>query len=133
MGRFGLRASCVWVAFSTPLPAAIAEPIATMGDVGAAIFSCWSAPEGTDKSAVTLRFSFKRDGSLIGPPKPTAVDIEGDAELRRRFIEAAVDAVERCTPVSLAPALAQGIGGRVFTMRFSSPDYAPSRQVAAPQ
>ncbi|WP_182548883.1 hypothetical protein [Phyllobacterium myrsinacearum] len=101
----------------------MAGPLNSMDDVGKALQACWTAPSGSQKSTVTLRFSFKRDGSLIGPPRTTAIDFEGnDAAARKSFVDAAISAVKDCTPLSLSPELAQGIGGQVFTMQFASPD-----------
>ena len=86
--------------------------------------SCWKPPTGVKKSTVTLSFSFKSDGSLIGPPQATFIDVAGDEDVRRQFVAAAMDAVNQCTPVELSPALAQGIGGQVFTMEFATADKA---------
>lgn len=103
-------------------PAAHAEPMTSMDQVGNAILVCWKPPAGIVQSSVTLRFSLKRDGSLIGPPRATAINVSGDDNARKQFIAAAIDAVNRCTPVELAPDLAQGIGGQTFAMEFASVD-----------
>ena len=55
----------------------------TMDDVGAAIQACWTPPADAGNSTVTLSFSFKRDGSLIGPPRPTAAKVAGDDKARK--------------------------------------------------
>ena len=98
-----------------------AEPLNTMDEVGAAIQACWHPPAETAGSAVTLSFSFNRDGKLIGPPMPTAINVPGDEASRQAFVEAATKALEGCVPFSFSPALAAGIGGTVFTMVFASP------------
>lgn len=98
-----------------------AATLNTMDDVGVAIQACWTPPADAGNSTVTLSFSFKRDGSLIGPPRPTAVKVAGDDKARKAFIEAAIAAVKSCTPLSLSPTLAKGIGGNVFTMQLVSP------------
>lgn len=103
-------------------PAAFADPFTTMDQVGAAIMSCWKPPAEVKKSSVTLRFGFKMDGSLLGPPRPTSINVQGDDDVRKDFVSAAISAVESCTPVELAPDLAEGIGGQVFTMEFATPD-----------
>ena len=105
---------------------AIADPLVTMDQVGKAIMACWQPPAGATKSSVTLSFSFNRDGALIGPPRSTAIDVAGDGDDRKQFVEAAVSAVESCTPVQLSPDLAQGIGGQVFTMEFTTADRTPA-------
>ena len=100
-----------------------------MDEVGAAILSCWKPTAGAEEFTVTLSFSLKSDGMLIGPARPTFIDVAGDEGVRRDFVAAAIDAVDRCTPVTLAPDLAEGIGGHVFTLEFSSADRA---QVISP-
>ena len=105
-------------------PSANADLLTTMNEVGAAIMLCWKPPSGVEKSTVTLSFSLKRDGSLIGPPRSTFINVAGDEKVRQQFIAAAMDAVDRCTPVELSSALAQGIAGQVFTMEFASSDRA---------
>ncbi|MGI6855225.1 hypothetical protein [Mesorhizobium sp. 1B3] len=103
------------------LPAG-AEPLTTMEEVGTKILSCWSPPAGAQNSVVSMRFSFKRDGSLVGPPRPANIDVAGDEDQRKQFIAAAAEAIKHCTPVELAPDLAQGIGGQVFTLQFATGD-----------
>ncbi|MEQ1953723.1 hypothetical protein [Mesorhizobium sp. CN2-181] len=103
-----------------------AEPLETMDEVGAALTACWTQPPGSGNSTVTLSFSFKRDGTLIGPPQPTEIKVEGDEAARQQFIDAAISAVENCTPLDFAPAIADGIGGTVFTMPFGPIPAAPT-------
>jgi hypothetical protein len=103
---------------------ASAEQLQTMDDVAAAIQACWTPPPGIPNSWVTLSFSFKRDGSLMGPPKPTATDVKGGDAAKQAFVDAAVQGLQDCVPLDFSPALATGIGGVVYTMRFSSPDVA---------
>lgn len=93
----------------------------TMDEVGDAIQACWTPPAAAGNSTVTLSLSFKRDGSLIGQPRPTAAKVAGDDKARKAFIDAAIAAVKNCTPLSFSPALAQGIGGNVFTLQLVSP------------
>lgn len=112
---------CALTIFLAPLTIH-ADPLTTMDQVGAAVMSCWKPPAGVEKSSVTLSFSLKSDGSLVGPPRAKSIDVTGDETVRRQFVAAAMDAVTRCTPVQLSPALAQGVGGQPFTMAFGSSD-----------
>ncbi|WP_244491059.1 hypothetical protein [Paramesorhizobium deserti] len=102
---------------------AAADQLKTMDEVGKAIQGCWVAPAGMDMegSFVTLSFSFRRDGTLFGQPRTTAIHVKGDDQARKAFIDAAVGAIERCAPFDFAPTLAAGIGGRVFTIQFTLP------------
>lgn len=95
-------------------------PLDTMDAVGAALQACWVPPAGLGNSTVTLSFSFRRYGTLIGPPRPTAINVAGDAKARQSFVDAAIAAMEHCLPLSFSPALAQGIAGKVFTMQFGA-------------
>ncbi|HEY5819448.1 MAG TPA: hypothetical protein VIU14_13840 [Mesorhizobium sp.] len=121
--------SCATVLFLLPLTAH-ANPLTTMDQVGAAVMSCWKPPAGVENSTVTLSFSFKSDGSLIGPPQATYINVIGDDKVRQQFIATAMDAVDRCTPVQLSPTLAQGIGGNPLTLEFTSADKA---QIITPE
>lgn len=95
-----------------------AATLNTMDDVGAAIRACWNPPSDIKNSTVTLSFSFKRDGTLIGPPRPTAIHVEGDAKARKFFVDAATSALAQCLPLTFSPTLAKGIAGTVFTLQF---------------
>lgn len=101
--------------------AATAAPIENAEDAGAAIMACWSPPADTDGSTVTLSFSFKRDGTLIGEPQPTAIGVAGDEQAQQRFVDAAIAALKACTPLDFGPDFAPGVAGQVFTLEFSSP------------
>jgi len=109
----------------TVLMAAIGQSNAasldTMNDVATAIQACWTPPSDAGNSTVTLSFSFKRDGTLIGPPKTTAIKVAGDEKARQAFVDAATAALRNCLPLSFSPALAKGVAGNVFTLQFKSP------------
>ncbi|WP_430691638.1 hypothetical protein [Mesorhizobium captivum] len=103
-----------------PLPANAAS-LNTMNEVGAALQACWTPPANSGNSSVTLSFSFKRDGTLIGPPKPTAIKVSGNDKARQAYVDAATAALRNCLPLSFSPDLAKGIPGKVFTLQFNSP------------
>ncbi|MER8463851.1 hypothetical protein [Mesorhizobium sp. M1396] len=98
-----------------------AAELNTMNDVGAAIQACWTPPADAGTASVTLSFSFRRDGTLIGAPRPTAIKVDGDANAKKSFVEAATTALRKCLPLTFSPKLAQGIAGNVFTLQFASP------------
>lgn len=102
-------------------PMSIAAPIQNAEDAGVAIMACWTPPADSNGSFVTLSFSFKRDGTLIGPPQPTDINVAGDEDAKKRFIDAAIAALESCQPLDFAPEFAEGVGGQVFTLQFASP------------
>ncbi len=69
---------CLWATLTFATAGAVqAQELKTMDDVGSALNACWTAPAGSKNSAVTLSFSFKRNGSLMGPPRPSAINVQG--------------------------------------------------------
>lgn len=98
-----------------------AEPLKTMTEVGEALQNCWVPPSTDARGSITLQFSFKRDGTLIGPPRPTNIQVDGEADARKQLVQAATDAVQRCTPLAFEPKLANGIAGTMFTLRLDVP------------
>lgn len=118
-------AATVAIAASLQLGAAeplMAEQLTSMNDVGEALQACWTPPADVDNASVTLSFSFKRDGSLIGPPKATAINFDGDDTARKAFVDAAIAAVQGCVPLDFSSSIADGIAGGVYTMQFTSRD-----------
>lgn len=107
-------------ALLVPFPS-VAAPLNSMHEVGSAMLACWKPPADSDNSSVTLSFSFKRDGTLIGPPRATAIHVSGDDKARKAYVDAATKALQDCLPLSFSPSLAQGIAGSVFTLQFDSP------------
>jgi hypothetical protein len=100
-------------------PPAMAAPLENVDDIGPALLQCWRPPAVPDGSAVTLRFSFRRDGSLMGAPRVTFVGLDGTPKAQREFADSAVRAVEDCTPLDLSPQFAATIGGQVYVMQFA--------------
>ncbi|RWM11764.1 MAG: hypothetical protein EOR72_22750 [Mesorhizobium sp.] len=117
MARFLTITGALLVA---PFPSS-AAPLNSMNEVGAAMQACWTPPAKSENSSVTLSFSFKRDGTLIGPPKTTAIHVVGGDKARQAYVDAAIKALNDCLPLSFSPALAQSIAGNVFTLQFNSP------------
>ena len=59
------------------------EPINTLAELWPALYACWSPPAGTEGKELTLRFSIRRDGTLIGKPRATYSKLEGGGDLDR--------------------------------------------------
>lgn len=98
----------------------LAEPLRSLGEVNDALGKCWTPPAGFKDSFVTLKFAFRANGTLMGPPQPTAIRVSGDEAQRKAFVAAASAALEGCMPLELSPAVADEIAGVVFTLRFNS-------------
>jgi hypothetical protein len=67
---------------------------------------------------VTLRFAFRADGSLLGPPRVTYVKGAENDAMRAALSASAIGAMKRCTPLSLTKGFSGAIAGRVYTIRI---------------
>jgi hypothetical protein len=95
-------------------------PIATMTDLQAALRACWTPPDqpGSARLEMSVRFSFRRSGELMGPPFVTYATSGAKTEARRAWRDAIDAALARCTPLRLSPAFAAGIASRPLSVRF---------------
>ena len=101
------------------------RPLNRYREVADALAQCWNPPADFDDhpwSQVTLRVSFKRDGSINGTPRiPYAA--EGLTETARSDLTRSLtSALQRCTPLPLSPSLGGAIAGQVFALRFIEQD-----------
>ena len=95
-------------------------PVNTIAEVFAAFRTCWRGPPeemsrpGTE---ITIRFSFRRDGTMIGSPHLT-FQTELTSEQRRAYFTAVSEALDRCLPLPLTPSFSEAIAGHPFVFRF---------------
>jgi len=97
------------------------HPLDTIGDLYAALRSCWAAPDpGVARAGMemSVRFSIKRDGELVGPPRLTYATPAAPAETRDVYRHAIDDALARCVPLALSKGLGGAIAGRPLMVRF---------------
>lgn len=97
------------------------KPIDTLRDLFPALAACWKAPEGLVKfehTEITVRFSLRRDGSIIDTPRVTFVKTPADERGRALLVEAALSAIRRCTPARITLGLGGAIAGRPLALRF---------------
>lgn len=90
-------------------------------EVAAAIGRCWSPLlEAADARwrDVTLRVSFRRDGSVNGVPRIVHVSAPADPEATDRGRRSLLAALGQCTPLAFSPSLGRAIAGQIFAIRF---------------
>lgn len=93
----------------------------TIGDLFAALRSCWTPPpedEAREGMQMSVKFSFKRDGGLVGPPRVTYATDGVPAQTRNIYLGAIKDALNGCTPLTLSHGLGGAIAGRPIMIRY---------------
>ena len=67
---------------------------------------------------MSVRFAFKRDGEVMGPPFVTYTSPGTKAETRQVYRDAIQASVARCAPLPLSKSLGAAIAGQPISIRF---------------
>jgi len=79
---------------------------------------CAKFPPGSEGSEITLRFSLTHYGALRGKPMITYSKLVGSPQYQRLFVSAALDAIEKCTPVPLTEHFGKVVGQKMIAITF---------------
>lgn len=119
--RTGCAFACgVFLLVSGATAQTAAPVIDTPRGIGPALVACWKPPGGTEGLTATARFSFRRDGTLMGPPRITFSRLGENDARARAFMVSIADAFVDCTPLNFSPSFGRSVAGRIFTLRFIS-------------
>jgi hypothetical protein len=94
------------------------QVITTLKETWPALFACYFGIPNAEDSEITLVFSLRRDGTLIGKPKVTAKNIRGDETQQRAFENSIMEAIERALPLPFSDSMGSAIAGRVLSVRI---------------
>ncbi|WP_298260187.1 hypothetical protein [Bradyrhizobium sp.] len=92
-----------------------------IGDLFAALRSCWTPPPADaakEGMQMTVRFSFKRSGDLIGPPRMTFATVGTPADVRDTYLKAISASIDACMPLKFTGALGGAVAGRPIAIRY---------------
>jgi hypothetical protein len=93
----------------------------TIGDLFAALRSCWSPPP-TDAARegmqMSVRFSFKRTGEMIGAPRMTYATAGVPADTRADYLKAINASLDACLPLKFTGGLGGALAGRPIAIRY---------------
>jgi hypothetical protein len=92
-------------------------PVGRIRELFPAIRACWEPPGGRPGREATIRFAFRRDGTVLGEPRIT-YQKAGPDEDRQAFRRSVVSAVQACTPLAFRSSFGQAIAGRPVAIRF---------------
>lgn len=93
----------------------------TLNDLFAALRACWKPPaldNAYPGMQMTMRFSFNREGRMIGPPQVTYATADVSPRTRDVYREAMVQSLQRCAPFPFTKGLAGAVAGRPLTVRI---------------
>jgi hypothetical protein len=120
------------------MPAA-AEPLDSIKDVIERLQQCWKPPSSSQARAldITVIVSFNRAGAILGRPRVTYETAEASDNERLAYRIAAMEALQRCTPLPFSEGLGGAVAGRPFAIRFwtrkTSPKPAERRAWLTPK
>jgi hypothetical protein len=93
-------------------------PANTLQELFSQLDHCLAVPNGATGSELTVVFSLRRDGSLLGRPRISFAKLPGPAADQRAFAEGIASAFDRCLPALITNGLGGAIAGRPLSMRF---------------
>jgi len=92
-----------------------------IGDLFAALRSCWTPPlaeSAKEGMQMTVRFSFRRSGDMIGPPRVTFATAGVPADVRDTYFKAISSSLDSCVPLKFTGGLGGALAGRPIAIRY---------------
>ncbi|WP_426434235.1 hypothetical protein [Bradyrhizobium genosp. P] len=93
----------------------------TIGDLFAALRTCWSPPPADNAHEgmqMSVRFSFKRSGEMIGAPRMTFATSGVPMDTRTTYLNAINASLDACLPLKFTGGLGGAIAGRPIMIRY---------------
>jgi hypothetical protein len=93
----------------------------TIGDLFAELRSCWSPPPADaarQGMQMSVRFSFKRSGEMIGAPRMTYATAGVPADVRATYLKAINTSLDSCVPLKFTDGLGGALAGRPIAIRY---------------
>lgn len=103
----------------------------TIGDLFRALRACWTPPPqdaAREGMQMAVKFSFRRNGTLIAPPRLTYATPGATSQVRDTYRRAIDDSLAHCAPLTFSKGLGGAIAGRPILVR-----YVDNRRLDPPQ
>jgi len=97
------------------------KPLSSISEMYAALRACWMPPpkdEARHGMEYTILFAFKRDGTVLAPPRRTYSSRTAPPEVRDAYRDAVDAALKRCAPLHFSTRMGGAVAGRPIAMRF---------------
>ena len=109
----------------------------TIGDLFAALRACWSPPPANsarEDMQMSVRFSFRKSGDMIGSPRMTFATAGISADTRAAYLKAINSSLDACLPLKFSNGLGGALAGRPIAIRYvdnrelgNAPDKTPEK------
>jgi hypothetical protein len=93
----------------------------SIGDLFAELRSCWSPPPADaarEGMQMSVRFSFKKSGEMIGPPRVTFATAGVPTDTRNIYLNAINASLNACIPLKFTDGLGGALAGRPIAIRY---------------
>ena len=93
----------------------------TIGDLFAELRSCWSPPPADvarEGMQMSVRFSFKKSGEMIGQPRLTFATAGVPMDTRETYLKAINASLNACIPLKFTAGLGGALAGRPIAIRY---------------
>src|SRR5690606_39881778 len=77
------------------------EPVVTINEMFAALYACWEPPANAGGLSMTLTFSLRSNGTIIGEPRQTHASLGEDERLNEAFVHSVNKALDRALQLPL--------------------------------
>src|SRR3981081_3767285 len=108
--------------------------LSTIGDLFAALRSCWTPPPADaarQGMQMSVRFSFKRSGEMIGAPRMTYFTEGASPDTRATYLKAINASLDGCEPLKFTGGPGWAVRGGLGACRYVD-NRALSKQSGAP-
>lgn len=121
-----------WLVGPIPTSAQPAQ-VNSIADVFARLRTCWRPPDAASAQPdilITVIVSFTRTGEILGRPRVTYESEQADDNDRLLYRIAAMEALQRCTPMPFTESMGGAVAGRPFAVQFHNRKIPPTEKRA---
>jgi hypothetical protein len=123
----------IWLAAGLllPLSAVSAQPLQpdkvdNIKQAFARLYSCWKPPPNAHFDIeITVIVSFNHEGNILGHPRISFQSQQATDDDRLAYRIAAMEALQRCTPMPFTEGMAGAVAGRPFAVHYRNPKPTP--------
>ncbi|MEZ0221820.1 hypothetical protein AB7714_03655 [Tardiphaga sp. 1201_B9_N1_1] len=97
------------------------DAVSTLEGMFGRLKACWhppALPRGHPGMEITVLFSFKRSGELLGRPRITFETPDASEADSVAYRTAVMETLQHCTPMPFTGGLGDAVAGRPFRVRF---------------